>query len=345
MRLDELLEMKYETKGKTKRACIQDVYGIIYRIYCIPENKSYVGQTFSHHYSSSYFIRTGILKRVKHHWSDKDREESKDRPLYKAFCTYPPDQFEIYEEKKIYGKDLANIHQFEEEYMKKYDCLEGNGYNFEEIARSCGKLIDMLAEHHGFEIKKTDYYDEKTRSKRCKDVCIGVYFNIPRSEITPEKNFERLSKIDIESIRIVDSKGFRIIIKPRDENVNIRLYFRGSKEDCVKYAKSLSDNVEIAPSFIGKDCYKYQDKIDKIIDNAQIIELVKGSIVSRNNDLETYLLIFYGTKNNKRQSIIRISFGGKNISISDSYDTAMKFLEKLSSYETMSHLKIDLNQS
>ena len=45
MRLDELLENKREPKVPgSKKTEISDVYGIIYRIYCVPENKNYIGK-------------------------------------------------------------------------------------------------------------------------------------------------------------------------------------------------------------------------------------------------------------------------------------------------------------
>jgi len=345
MRLDELLETKYSTSGKKTPNTIADVYGIIYRIYCIPENKSYVGQTFSHHYCGSYLSRTGILKRVKQHWVDKDKDLSKDRPLYKDLCKYSPSQFEIHEEKTIYGKDLANISQYEQEYMKKWNCLDSKGYNMEEIGKIGSKLITMLSQHYEFDIVKTKYEDEKTRERRCKDVCLGVYFNITRREVTLKRSLELLKTIDIENIRLINSGGYRILIKPRGENVNIRLYFKGTKDECLEYTKSISDKIELAPSFIGNECYRYQDKIDKVLENAELIQDVKGSVfLNKTNDTETYLLIFYGVKNKRRQSINRVSFGGKNISISVSYNIAVEFVDIISKNEKMSHIKINLNQ-
>ena len=52
MKLDELLKQNHPPKKND----LKDVYGIIYRIFCVPENKSYIGQTFSHGYVGQYLI-------------------------------------------------------------------------------------------------------------------------------------------------------------------------------------------------------------------------------------------------------------------------------------------------
>ena len=119
---------------------------------------------------------------------------------------------------------------------------------------------------------------------------------------------ELLQSIDIEKVRIVDSNGLRVLVKPRGENVNIRCYYQGSIAECTEFARQISENVEIATS-VG-DGYKYQDKINKVVENAVLIQDVKGSMqTNKKNDVKTYLLIFYGTKDGRRQSLSRISFG------------------------------------
>ena len=40
--LTEILEMNYKSKDKNFTD-MNEIYGIIYRIYCIPEDKSYIG--------------------------------------------------------------------------------------------------------------------------------------------------------------------------------------------------------------------------------------------------------------------------------------------------------------
>ena len=128
MKLYELLELTYSKhKDKNPTTSIDDLYGIIYRIYCIPEDKSYIGQTYSHNYVNNYFNRYGVLNRMKVHYRSKNTKTCKNRPLYVALNKYSTDQFDITEEIRIYGKDLANINQIEGDYMTKYNSVYPNG--------------------------------------------------------------------------------------------------------------------------------------------------------------------------------------------------------------------------
>ena len=62
MKLNELLEIKRPVKNAgDKKTELTDVYGIIYRIYCVPENKNYIGQTFSHGHVGKYLSKKGLL--------------------------------------------------------------------------------------------------------------------------------------------------------------------------------------------------------------------------------------------------------------------------------------------
>lgn len=344
MKLNELLELKYAYKGKKSETSIDEIYGIIYRIYCIPENKSYIGQTFSHDYVGKYVTKTGIIKRIKVHWSKKDEEIYNKRPLYKAFLKYTPDQFEVSEEKRLYNTEIAKINQIEGQYIQHYDCLYPNGYNIEEIGKRFGKIFQKLSEHYSFDIKRTEYMDT-TRDRRCKDIMVGKYFNLPRSQIDKDIVLKNLKSIKIEKIRLTDSNGLRILVKPVNENINIRIYFNGSKQECIEYVKHLTDNIELSEAFRGKQCYKYQSKIEKVLELAEhICEVTGKSYTNKARNHETYLLMFYGKKNNKSQNLLRISFGGASQSIQKSYDTAMEFLDRLLKYSKLDHFTYNLSQ-
>ena len=151
MKLDELLKNTYPPKKRDeKKNELNDVYGIIYRIYCIPENKSYIGQTFSHCYSRKYICKSGILTRCKHHYNDRTLEVNKDKPLYTALTKYSPDQFIIYEEEQLFNTSIGLINQKEGEYMIKYNTLSPNGYNIEETGKKYSKLLKDLIDLHEF---------------------------------------------------------------------------------------------------------------------------------------------------------------------------------------------------
>ena len=331
MKLDELLKHDNTNRtGEKTRTQISEVYGIIYRIYCIPENKSYIGQTFSHNFSGKYICKRGTLERIREHHNSRILESQKHKPLYIALSTYEPDQFEIFEEEKITGKDIGLINQKEGEYMEKYNSMNPSGYNIENVGKNYPNMLLKLSEHYGFEILKNVYKDT-TRARRVKDVCIGTYFKLKKQlHVGLEKTLELLKTVDVESVTLTDSKGFRLIVKIKGERDNIRIYFSGRREDCVEYAKKISNNIIIKPSFKGKDVYKYQDKLDTMLEDKDIIESVTCKSYHNNaRNCDTYLVSVYGNKNSKFQIIHRISFGGASIKIDESYKIALDFIEKI----------------
>ena len=328
MKLNEILELNYSIrKDRTKKTCISEIYGIIYRIYCIPEDKSYVGQTFSHSIASDNFCRHGIINRCKIHMRYKDYDDHKNRPLYKALNTYPTDQFEIFEELKIYGKDIGLMNQIEGEYMKKYNSVYPYGYNVEEVGKKYTKLLKLLEEHYQFETKDNVYVD-KTREDRCKDICFGKRFDLQKKSYTRDLILEKLRTINIQSARLVETTGgLRIILKETGKRDNIRVYFKGSREECLEFTKRITDNIEVSESVRGEDCYKYQTKLENVLSFSEITKVSGKAYKNKSSGAETYLLIFYGKKNNKIQSLSRISFGGKKVNIEESKGDAMSFID------------------
>lgn len=339
MKLNELLELNY-ANGKTSNITpISEVYGIIYRIFSRVENKSYVGQTYSHKYSGKYLQRHGLIMRLKKHWIEKDEELSKDRPLYRILNTYPQEEFEVFEELRVYGKDLARLNQIEGEYIQQYDCIYPNGYNVEVIGKRKPTILNDLAELYDFSIEQTEYEDT-TRSRRRKDICLGTYFNLPKQQLGLDKTLELLKTLDIEKIRLVNSNGIRLLVNVRGEKDNIRVYFKKSKEECLEFASQLTTNLEITESFQGVDCYKYQSKLDNILAKSEDIKSVIGKqYENKARNCQTYLLIFYGEKNGKRQSLARVSFGGASQTIIESSNIAMEFIDKLTQYNKTIHFE------
>lgn len=288
MKLSEILELKYTNKNKDKNS-IEDVYGIIYRIYCIPEDKSYVGQTCSHTKIGEYICKTGLLKRIKTHWTDRTNEYKKDNNFAKILCKYEVNDFEVFEETRLYGKEIGKINLMEKEYIKKYNCIYPNGYNTKEFGSNNNKMLKILGEHYSFEVEKGDYVDT-TRDTRCKDVTVGTYFNMSKNEINKDIVLEKLKNVNIEKIRLTDSNGLRILVKVKDENINIRIYFSGSEEECLEYAKKISDKIETSEAF--RQCYKYQCKIEKVIELSELIEKVSGKMYQDKTGKKKYVSTF-----------------------------------------------------
>lgn len=325
-----MLNLKQETKkAGDKPNSLNDVYGIIYRIQCLPENKSYIGQTLSHGYSGKYLSKKGILTRIKQHYNNKDLDNNKNKPLYKAFKKYSTSDFEIYIEEKLYEKEIGLLNIKEGQYMKKYNSLNPNGYNTEEIGKKYPKILKDLSKLYNFEIKKYEYIDS-TRDRRVKDICIGKYFGFSLRKIDLTEALKYLKKIEVDKVTLTESNGLRILVKPKNEKDNIRIYFHGNKENCLEYARKISSNIIITSKFYGKDIYKYQDKIDKVLKDKDIITTITGnSYYNNSRKCSTYLIMISGTKNERIQNLHRISFGGKSIELKDSYNIALDFINKL----------------
>jgi len=321
--LSELLDIKY--KKSNKHVDISEVYGIIYRIYCIPENKSYIGQTFSHHipYKRNYYSRFGIVVRCRCHYNQRAYVETRDRPLYKALNTYPSNQFIVYTECKVEGMDLANINQIEGEYMQKYNSLHPNGYNTEKVGKSYGKTLEDLAEYHGFTINRFIYQQDNTRSDRSKDVCVGVRFGLKRQEVNKSKILACLKTIEIESVSLMETKGkLRILVREKESKDYIRIYFQGTKEECLTYAKQIHQNVIIKDSFSNK--YEHQSKLDLVL-SMDVAKLTEARYENKSNGAITYTLSFYADGGG---SLNKISFGGKSTAESVSREKSNIFLDK-----------------
>ena len=105
---------------------------------------------------------------------------------------------------------------------------------------------------------------------------LALTFNIPKQLLGLDKTLELLHTIDVERVRLVDSNGLRVLVRVRDENVNIRVYFSGTREECLAYAKLIHDDIEEAESFRGKTCYKYQCKLEKVVVIAATVQKVVG---------------------------------------------------------------------
>lgn len=324
------------SKVKNTRTSITEIYGIIYRIYCIPENKSYIGQTFSHSILKKYYQKCGILTRCKKHYTTRLLENLKARPLYVALDRYGPDNFEVFEEKRLYGEELSRINIIEGEYMEKYNSLSPNGYNLEKIGKKYGKLYKELAAHYGFEIERETFeYDRD--SVKTKEICFGVRFDMYRTRLTNKLILDTLTRISIDKVKLVYTNGFRIIIYETSAQAPIRLYYNKTREEVLKFAQQISPNIEQTPSFLGETCYKYQNKLDKALEHQELYKLITGAVhLNNTNGCKTYSIGFRGTKNGKSCLLFTISFGGVNLDIHESFENAMEFLEK---YENAAQTK------
>ncbi len=350
MKLSEILELNYAKRKPNARAIttLGEIYGIIYRIYCIPEDKSYVGQTYSHHYAydpkqkKRYLSRHGIIGRCKKHYQDRDLEIFENRPLYKALNTHNPDQFEVIEEKRLFGKELASINTMEGETMEKYNCIHPNGYNIEKVGKKYSMILKNLALHYGFDIVAYKYEDN-SRNERCKELTLGTYFDIERQQLGPESTLDLLQSIEVEGVRLVESNGLRIIVSVKGEKDKIRVYFQGTTEECLEFARKISDNISLSESFRGDECYRYQCKLDKVSSDLQIINIAKGQrYYNRSTNIYTYLLSFHGKRKIRQSTLHRISFGGKTQTIKQSYNLALEFIDKLKAQGNTDHIKFNL---
>ena len=223
--------------------------------------------------------------------------------------------------------------------MLKYNSLFPNGYNSEEIGKKYSKLVKDLCVLYNIKMEEHVYVDT-TRENRIKDVCIGTYFNLERKRLDPDKTLELLKTLDIEKLSLVFSNGLRIIIRIKNYRDNLRVYFSGSNEECLEYSKKISNNIIITPSFYGKDSYKYQLKLDKVLEDKDNITSIIGKDYSNSSrNSRTYLIMIYGIKNGRTQTLHKVSFGGSSIDIKDSYKNGIEFVDKFKK-ETIDNLSI-----
>ncbi len=185
-----------------------------------------------------------------------------------------------------------------------------------------------MCEYYGVDIERIEYIDD-TRSRRVKDVCFGIYFNVKRKKFTLKEILEMLKTLDIESVTLKYSNGIRILVRVKNEHDNIRVYFNGTNDECLDFVKELTDNIIISPSFDVK-VYKYQDKLDRVLnDKDNITSLVSKEYFNNARQSYTYAIRIHGLKNERYQLIHSITFGGRNIKIKDSYETALEFINKI----------------
>ena len=105
--------------------------GIVYRIECLPTNKSYVGQTGNNWtFFDRYAIKRSIGDKTQSELFSYWKSNSKlkiAKELKEDMLVYPPDQFKV----TILAKEIKNDQErdsLEIKFIKKYKCLE-EGYN------------------------------------------------------------------------------------------------------------------------------------------------------------------------------------------------------------------------
>ena len=320
---------------------IENVYGIIYRIYSKTEKKSYIGQTMSHQCVKEKWYPYGIHKRIQQHF-DITNIENKNTKLTEVFKKYPRSNFQIFIEEKLPGNQVNKLNDLEADYIKKYDSIE-NGYNFIKKSTLISKSKQKLIDYYNLSIEEEKYVDD-TRQRRAKDITTGKNFksNDERLEFFKDKQVEKV-------IITYSANALRLLVQIKDMKDKYRLIMGNKKDEIIELANKLTKNIEIksiAKDFLeDKDInqtYKLQDKIEEMknIDN---ITSVKGKYYyhKRFNGYN-YTLFFYGNKKNRVVIKYKISFGGKHDTIESIYNDANTFLKKLS--ETININNIELQK-
>ena len=320
---------------------IENIYGIIYRIYSKTEKKSYIGQTLSHQFSKDKWYAYGVLKRLQKHF-DITNVENKNTKLTEVFKKYPRNDFEIYIEEKLPSNQINKLNDLEADYIKKYNSIE-NGYNFIKKSTLISKSKQKLIDYYNLSIEEEKYVDD-TRQRRAKDITTGKKFksNSERLDFFKDKEVEKV-------IITYSANALRLLVQIKNMKDKYRLIMGNKKDDVIELANQLTKNIEIkgiAKDFLeNKDTnqtYKLQDKVEEIknIDN---IKSVKGKFYfhKRFNGY-TYTLFFYGNKKNRVVVKNKISFGGKHDTIETIYNDALIFIKKLS--EVININNIDLQK-
>ncbi len=156
IKLSDLLKMNCDDNRLITKDNLDKVYGIIYRIYCLIEKKSYVGQTCSHSYSEDYLQPRNIIYRCKQHYKTIKLEKYKENPFARDLIKYGSENFVVYELERLYGKDIVKLNRIEGEYIAKYNCVE-NGYNSERVGKIFPKILTVMCEYYGVDIERIEY--------------------------------------------------------------------------------------------------------------------------------------------------------------------------------------------
>lgn len=136
--------------------------GEIYKITCIPTQKSYIGKVFSFRPNGK---KRGILAR----WSDHKSEALRPNPpkntcayLNRAIRKYGADNFEL--EVVHYTEDEAELSTLEQEYIEYYNSLAPNGYNLTKGGEGCrasDELKQIMSERKDHLKKEIIIWNEK----------------------------------------------------------------------------------------------------------------------------------------------------------------------------------------
>jgi hypothetical protein len=318
---------------------IENIYGIVYRIFSKTENKSYIGQTMSHQLLKDKWYPYGINKRIQKHL-DITNVENKNTKLTEVFKKHPRSDFEIFIEEKIPSNQINKLNNVEADYIKKYDSIV-NGYNFVKKSTSISKSKQKIIDFYNLQIDEEKYVDD-TRQRRSKDITTGKKFkcNSERLEFFKDKKVEKV-------IITYSANALRLLVQIENMKDKYRLIMGNKKEEVLELAYQLTKNVEIKgiaqDFFLDKDTnetYKLQDRIEEIknIDN---VTSVKGKFYYHKRfNGHTYTLFFYGNKKNRVVIKNKISFGGKHDTIESIYNDAKIFLQKLSEVKNIDNINL-----
>lgn len=317
-----LADLKQEDKVN-----IEEVYGIIYRIYCKPEKKSYIGQTLSHNLVNNKWYKFGLNGRINRHFN-LSIVENKNTKLTEVLRKYPKDEFDVCLEEKIPGNKINLLNKIESVYMTKYDTLN-NGYNFVKMSTSISKSKQKLIDHYGLSVEEEKYVDD-TRQRRAKDITIGgrVTKNAERISFFKDKEIEKVI------ITFVGS-ALRVLVCCKGMKDKYRFILGHDKEKAMELANGLSSNIEIkglARDFLHdkslKESYKHQDRLDSLLKEENFTSVKGKFYFHKRFQGYTYILFFYGKKKNRVVIKDKVSFGGKHDTNETIYKDANIFLNK-----------------
>lgn len=258
---------------------------IIYCITCHKENKSYVGQTYSHKLTRGKYYEYGIKGRFGEHIGASKR--NKTTPLATAIREHGEDNFEIKELERC-SLDLADSR--EHYYIHQLKTLVPHGYNVQSHSRYRSTLLKINEKVERAEIRgikcngsiskirvllkvegKTDFLrfmfsinpDEKLQDtiKRAEEFCLNL---VDKTQILHhsslqdkeelwwpyKEKLDKLSSDKVEQIRLVlfNEKLVRSYIKT-DKTLKYKdqiIHTFGGKK------VTLDDALKIAKSFANK---------------------------------------------------------------------------------------------
>lgn len=289
------------------------IKGIVYKITCTPTQKIYIGQTRTYYGKQKWDEKKRLNNHIKSAYSDN---KNKCTLLCNSITKYGKDNFTI---EKIEECELEELNKKEDEYILKFNSLAPNGLNLRRGGHHGGAsepLKEYLSE------KGKLYFSEEKNKIRQSEIIINSSLKNKQEKIKDLEiqsiELHIINKSNLPShiksiINTIDNKKEVIIFNSKFQNFDEKM------NRALSFYEDYKDKIKIIRNDFGSSL----EKINSIT-NIKFIEIKKMKH-TKNEIVSLYITTDTTKKWNEK---IRITVGGKNHLLIDSYKFVMDFIEK-----------------